>query len=81
MIRVSLASSDLLFNYVYYVSLRFFILFFLLCKCEIKFLLYKCKDVKQQRITPLDKLSHWSTPVPLCGMYNYLNKRKDESNK
>ena len=72
MIRVSLASSDLLFNYVYYVSLRFF--YFI-------FLLYKCKDVKQQRITPLDKLSDWSTPVPLSGMYNYLNERKDESNK
>ena len=32
--------------------------------------------MKQQRITPLDKLSDWSTPVPLSGMYNYLNKRK-----
>ena len=32
--------------------------------------------MKQQRITPLDKLSDWSTPVPLSGMYNYLNERK-----
>lgn len=70
-VRVSLASSD------------FFILFFLLCgyKNAKKILLCEYKDAKQQRITPLHKLSHWSTPVHNALMYNYLDKRKDESNK
>ena len=71
-IRVSLASSDFFYFFFYCVSV----------KIGNKIFYYiSVKIGNSKELHPWINYRIGVPPVPLCGMYNYLNKRKDESSK